>query len=448
MESRDRLRRRWSAAAAMAAVLLVAAAPGPPRRPADHVVLVSIDGLVPEAYLGPHATAMPNLQKLRASGSWAEGVVGQYPSLTYPSHVSMATGVRPARHGITQNQIFDPGTGSRQWIMEASRIKVRALWDVARDAGLTTAAISWPVTAGAAIDAVIPEGIGASTPGLLEATAGRVGFARPGPAEYERRDIFMTAAAAHVVRSLRPNLLLLHLVQADEAQHVSGRGSEAAGRAFAAVDRHLGELIRAVDDAGIRERTAIVVTGDHGFYSIHSALQPNVALRQAGLLTTAADGHIEAWQAAAQRAAIKLREPDDVAIARRVEALFQELADGRYRGIFRVVRRAELDALGADPTALLMLEPVEGYMVTDGFAEDAFVTTTAVRGQHGFLPTARAMHTGLVIAGAGVRAGIAVPLARQIDVAPTVARLLGTTMEGVDGAPMMGILTDGQGGRS
>jgi predicted AlkP superfamily pyrophosphatase or phosphodiesterase len=332
--------------------------------------------------------------------------------------------------------------------MDAAQIQAPALWDVARSAGLTTAAFSWPVTAGAPIDSLIPEGPGKATAGLVEATAAVVGFARPGPTEYERRDAFMTAAAVHVLRTRRPSLVLLHLVQADEAQHTAGRGSDAAHRAFAAVDAHLGEIIRAVDEAGIRPRTAFVVTGDHGFYRIHSALQPNVILRRAGLIGTAPDGRIETWTAAAHRAAIKLRDPADMALARRVEALFQELADGRYRGLFRVIRRAELDALGADPAALLFLEPIEGYMVSDGFAGDAFVAATSARGQHGFLPAEASMHTGLVAAGAGVKAGVAVPLARQVDVAPTVARLLGLTMSETDGAPMVGILTEGQGGRT
>jgi predicted AlkP superfamily pyrophosphatase or phosphodiesterase len=257
----------------------------------------------------------------------------------------------------------------------------------------------------------------------------------------------MTAAATHVIRTRRPNLLLIHLVQADDAQHATGRGTEAARAAFVAVDAHVGAIIRAVDEAGIGPRTAFVVTGDHGFYRVHSALQPNVILRQAGLLATGADGTVQAWQAAAHRAAIKLRDPADAQAARRVEALFADLANGRYRGLFRVVGRGELDALGADPAALLFLEPVEGYMVTDGFVGNDFVAATAARGQHGYLPAERLMHTGLVMAGAGIRKGIAMPLARQIDVAPTVARMLGAAMDAIDGVPMVGILTEGEGGR-
>lgn len=94
-----------------------APAPGAPPRPSDHVVVISIDGFRPAMYLEPAAErlALPHLQALRASGSAADGVEVSHPSMTYPSHTSLATGVRPARHGIVSNTMFDPPTGSPRW---------------------------------------------------------------------------------------------------------------------------------------------------------------------------------------------------------------------------------------------------------------------------------------------------------------------------------------------
>lgn len=244
-----------------------------------------------------------------------------------------------------------------------------------------------------------------------------------------------------MLRTRKPNLLLLHLVQTDSAQHRFGRHSAEAKAAFTAVDAHLGEVLRAAEEAGIRPRTAFVVTGDHGFYRVHSALQPNVVLRRAGLLRTGPDGGIEAWEAAAQGGAIRLRDPADQALAGRVEALFRGLADGRYRGLFRVVGRAELDALGAYPDALIFVEPVDGYMVAGGFEGDDFMAPTATRGSQGYLPDQPALYTGLILSGAGVRPGLVVPRARQIDIGPTIARLLGLEMSETEGAPMLGLLS-------
>ena len=81
---------------------------------ADHVIVISIDGFRPAMYLEPVAEGLriPNLMALRFAGSAADGVEVSYPSMTYPSHTSLATGVAPARHGIVSNTRFDPTNGS------------------------------------------------------------------------------------------------------------------------------------------------------------------------------------------------------------------------------------------------------------------------------------------------------------------------------------------------
>jgi hypothetical protein len=84
---------------------------------------------------------------------------------------------------------------------------------------------------------------------------------------------------------------------------------------------------------------------------------------------------------------------------------------------------------------------VDGYMVAGGFDGDEFVAPTSTRGSHGYLPDQPALHTGLILSGAGVRAGLVIPRARQIDVGPTAARLLGLDMGETEGAPMLGLLS-------
>src|SRR5690348_17185528 len=90
-------------------ILLVAAAFERQVRNDNHVILVSIDGFEPDYYLHPGepGVTLPNIESLRDSGSYAAGVLVQYPSLTFPSHTSIATGVTPARHGVPVNTIFD-----------------------------------------------------------------------------------------------------------------------------------------------------------------------------------------------------------------------------------------------------------------------------------------------------------------------------------------------------
>ena len=443
------------------AILLRAAPPAPqaaaaPARSSDHVIVISIDGFRPAVYLDAahEGVSVPNLQALRAAGSAADGMQVAYPSLTYVSHTSLATGVRPARHGIISNTKFDPSAGSRQWYYEVEAMKVPAIWDRAKAHGLKTAGASWPVTVGADIDVLFPESNQAppdstwlararaeSTPGLVDAVVQELGgFGENDNRLAVQRDRFTAAVAAHIIRSERPHLLMIHLMETDTTQHVAGPGSAAARDAIQHIDTHVGAIVRATEEAGIRARTTFLITGDHGFSRVHTLIQPHVILRDGGWLTTDARGRVVTWQAAAHASAIRLKDPNDHALAAQIEQAFRAAAAGRYQGMFRVVSRAELDALGAYPDAAFFIEPAEGYYVTDGVVNDAVLVAATRFGAHGFLPTEARMHTGFIAAGAGIRAGVPLPLLRQIDVAPTIARLLGFEMGDVDGVPIVGVL--------
>jgi arylsulfatase A-like enzyme len=411
--------------------------------------------LVPEyiSHPGDYGVQLPNIHALRNRGSWADGVIGQYPSSTYPSHTSIATGVRPARHGVFQNTRFDP-QGGGAWFFESSTITAPTLWQQAKAAGLVTAGVSWPVTVGSTIDFLYPEvhqnppdttwlelSRHQSTPGLIDAVVEDLGgFGARDNLDPVKRDRFATAVATHIIKKYRPNLMMIHLVQTDYAQHATGRHSIESRHAFSRLDAHVGEIVTACNEAGILGRTALVITGDHGFYRVHSSFLPNVVLRQAGLIETGPDGAITEWRAIAHRTAIRIKDPSDSALASQVQSLFQDLADGPYQGLLTVIDRQELDRLGADPEASLILEPAEGYAIGGSIEGDEFVVASSRRGNHGYLPTMPAMHTGLVLSGSGVLQGVSIPIARQIDIAPTVARLLGFEMEKAEGIPMVGVL--------
>ena len=426
-----------------------------PARLADHVILITIDGFRPAVYLDPQreGVALPNLTALRQKGSAAEGVVVSYPSMTYPSHTSIVTGVSPARHGIVSNTIFDPMTGSRLWDYETSARKVPALWDEAKKAGLKTAGVSWPVSVGAKMDVIYPESNQVppdstwlvrarhdSTPGLVDAVVSDLGgFGERDNLDAIKRDRFAAATAVRIIRTEKPNLMVIHLMETDSAQHANGPGSPQARAAYERVDAHIGAIVKAVEEAGIAPRTAFLITGDHGFSRVHSLLQPNVVLREAGLLKTDDKGALTSWLSVLHGMAIRVKDHDP-ALAAKVTALFEDLARTRYKGIFRVIGRQELDSLGAYPEALLMIEPSEGYYLSDGYDENAFLVGTTRRGAHGFLPTEPRMFTGLILSGAGVRAGVPLPSVRQIDIAPTVARLLGFPMPTADGVPLKGVI--------
>src|SRR5271169_5531919 len=167
---------------------------GGPSAPAL-LVIVSVDGLKPEYVTAAdaHGAKVPNLRKFLIEGAYAEGVIGVIPTVTYPSHTTLVTGVWPARHGIWANTTFDPLQKNYDgWYWYAEDIRVPTLWDAAAEVGRSTASLQWPVTVGAKITWNIPEIWRGGTPedakllravatkGLLEEAAAEIGDYRGG----------------------------------------------------------------------------------------------------------------------------------------------------------------------------------------------------------------------------------------------------------------------------
>jgi predicted AlkP superfamily pyrophosphatase or phosphodiesterase len=420
------------------------AAPATPAAP-RHVVLVSIDGLRPEFYLDP-AFSAPTLRALAAAGSFARAAVPVFPTTTYPNHATLVTGVRPNRHGVFFNIRFEPDGSRGRWYDEAADLKAPALWTWAHAAGLRTASVNWPSTHGAPIDLLVPDRlyppdqqaldrlVAGSTPGLLARAR-----ATPSLATFEDPvawDALATQVATGILREARPRLLLLHLVQTDDAQHRRGRDAAEVKQAVARVDGHVALIRAALREAGIADRTAVIVTGDHGFENVPRQVFVNYVLKRAGLRGCPALG--AAWRATAHvtggSAAIFVNPPGDAQAARDAEAALRSTMVSRYT----IVSRAELDALGAMAGAAFAVEAAPGYEASDRCEHGMIGPGSG--GQHGFLPSLPTMATGFIAAGDGVRSGVALESMRLVDVAPTVARLLGVNAPAVDGRILTEIL--------
>lgn len=425
---------------------------------AEHVILISIDAFRPE-FCQDESWPAPTLQQLAWEGAHAEAVTSVFPSLTYPAHATMVTGALPVRHGIWQNEPFEPGGQTGRWWWEASALQVPTLWDAVRAGGGTTAAVSWPVTVGAAIDWNVPDvwplrqdadpmdPIRHATrpPDLFaeierEAT-GRLRAETFGISCVAREDR-VGAIAAYLFERYRPTLLMMHLIGTDHVQHERGRSNPLVRRAVGAADRAIGQVLEAVERLDLRGRTAFVITGDHGSVDVHTELRPNVWLVEAGLMEDRPDrGRWRAaFHASGGSAFLRLRHAGDDTTVREVRRCVEALPRGE-RGLLRIVEREELDQLGADPEALFALAAVPGVQFTAASCGPARVASHG--GAHGYHPDEPQMQTGFVAAGAGVRPGATAPRMSLQHVAPLVARLLGLDFVAPDGVLLPGLLEGG-----
>lgn len=425
------------------------------RRPrAEHVIVVSIDGLKPEYYL-EERWPTPALQDVMRRGAHAEAVRAIFPSLTYPSHTTMATGALPVRHGIWSNREVVPAEDP-PWLRDAALIRVPALWDAVRASGGTTASLNWPMTAGAAIDWNVPdvwpgsdrEVVGAmaaaSTPEGLLAELEREATGRLHAENFSSKllahDIRLASMAAYLFERYRPNLLLVHVEGVVQIQQEPDWRNPRRVRAVACADVVVSLLLELIERTEAWDHTAIIVTGDHGMTEVHTQLRPNVWLVEAGLRPPRLDG--AEWRATFHAlggcAFLRVQKPAarNTAAVRRV---LEELPRG-VREMFRIVERDELDALGSDPDAPFALAAAPGFVI-DQRAElpDRHPNPGMSHGHH---PEMADMDTGLVAAGAGIRAGAAAPVLQLTSLAPLVAALLGLDFEAPDGALYTGLLSD------
>src|SRR5262245_13091165 len=427
-----------------------------PRRDA-HVVMISIDGLVPEYYTAPAQLGLkvPNLTKMKLGGAYADGVEGVFPTVTYPAHTTMITGVRPAVHGIVQNRIFEPPTApqTKEWYWFANVLKTETLWSIAKKAGLVTAGVGWPVTVGADIDYNMPEildpnenpptakrTVQYSTPGLLQKA-----FAN-GSGGDDSTDGRRTTVSEYIIKNYKPNLMLIHLVELDSAHHQNGPRTPKALEVAERLDGYIGRIVEAVRAAGIFDQTTFLVVSDHGFAEVTKKFEPNVVLVKEKLITLGKDGKAVDWKAAAWPAggscAIVLRDPNDKETAAKVTSIFTKIAASKGP-INKVLNQAELKRLDAVPTAVLMFDAATGISFDGEMTGPELQDPKDYRGTHGQLPSRAEMRSSLIVYGAGVRVGVRMPLARMIDIGPTAAAVLGLRFANAQGSPIPEVLKAG-----
>jgi predicted AlkP superfamily pyrophosphatase or phosphodiesterase len=420
------------------------------------LLLISIDGFAGFYWRDPLAR-LPTLRTLAARGVVTPRMATVFPSTTWPTHVSLVTGVSPARHGVVGNSILDRRTGRREDLTgdpvydAAEILRSPTLHDIAHAAGRSTAAVDWPATRHAAsLHFNLPffksqEVFERHTAPAVWAELTALGFPmdRQGAwAELPRRflkDRMVAEVAAHVLHRHRPDVLLVHFLCVDSFQHLHGPRSPEAYWAAGYVDALVGDVLAALPAPGLEGDTIVAVVSDHGFLPVDRDVRVNVRLRQLGLLDVGADG-------AVIRAGARLvmnhgagwlyldagSDRDRVA-----HQLVPELA--KLEGVANVWTEDAFEGLGLprpDDHRLvgdLLLEATPGYCFSDDATGDAVVTAPRYRGSHGHRPTHADNAAFFLAAGPGIARGLELPAIESRDVAPTLAQLLGLSLPRPEG---------------
>jgi predicted AlkP superfamily pyrophosphatase or phosphodiesterase len=374
-----------------------------------------------------------------------------FPSTTWPTHVSMVTGVSPRAHGVVANHILNRQTRAAEDLTgdpihdAPGLLRAPTVYDLAHRGGLRTAAIDWPATRNATtLDFNLPffkdqRVFETQTARAVWEELTALGYPMHRQGEWALlpkrflKDEMVGRVAAHVVRRHEPALLLAHFLCVDSLQHLYGPRSPEAYWALEYVDGLIGRLLDSLSDPTLDDTTVFVVS-DHGFLPSRREIRPNVKLRRLG-----AQGLVR-FVANSAAGALYALDADPAALGQ----LAREIA--AMEGVSGMWPASEYGALGLPgpaehhQVADVMFEAAPGYSygdTADGEDEHGAPRYLGTHGQRPLYPDNAAF---FLAAGAGIRRGVGLGAIRSRDVGPTVATVLGLRMSDVEGAVLGGML--------
>jgi predicted AlkP superfamily pyrophosphatase or phosphodiesterase len=385
-------------------------APVPGHQAPDHqVLLVSIDGLRADA-IG--SGTMPTLDALAKAGVHADWMNPSYPSLTFPNHYTMVTGLRPDHHGIVNNTMRDPvlgrfSLGNREAVEDPRWWGGKPVWVTLQEHGGHAATMFWP---------------GSEAP-----------IAGQHPDDWLRFDAQVTPEARvdQVLEwldrggSTRPAFVTLYFDKVDHEEHASGPGSPQALQAEATVDAALARLLAGLQARGLRDRVDLIVVSDHGMAAVPPGQREyfDDYLAAAGLPITAIDV-VSRGTAAGVAAATgsDVAAVESALVGRHPHAECWRKQDVPVRWHY-----------GSNPRVpAIVCQADIGWTLTTRSSSPG---KTGRTGAHGYAPEAPEMRAVFVADGPRFADHARLPAFDNVDVYPLLMRLLGVPAEPNDGNP-------------
>lgn len=401
--------RALPAAAVVVATALHAQGTGginaPAQREKPYVILVSFDGFRPE-YL--QRLDLPNFNRVMQAGVRAEGMIPVFPSLTFPNHYSIVTGLYADRHGIVSNAFWDPqrnatySIGDSVSVTDGSWYRGEPIWSTAELQGMVAASYFWVASEAR---------IGGVRPSIYKTYDGRV----PNMA---RVDSVLAWLALPAER--RPHMITLYFSEVDAAGHRAGPLSPQVDTAGRNVDAALGRLLDGLGTlpAAIRDRAYVVLVSDHGMSETSrrwfAALDTLIDLQGVRIADRGTVGNLHVTGGSTRARVLR-------------DSINRRMRHGR------AYLRSEMPArlhYRADPRA--------GDLII--VMDEHFQIGTADRpprdggAGHGWDPALTAMHAIFLVMGPGIPAGKTIPAFENVHVYPYLTELLRLRpARGIDG---------------
>lgn len=401
---------------------------------------------------------LDNFKYLMDNGSVIKNVESVYPTLTYPAHATIMTGMYPKNHGIINNTLNKFSDINPDWYWYRKYVKTKTLYDLASEKGLTTAALLWPVAGRSSINYNLAE-IFAPKPWqnqlVMSALAGslkyqldlnkRFGHLRNGLSQ-PALDNFVHESVKYTIDKYKPNLLLIHYTDVDTNRHYHGYNSKEANDALLRHDKRLGEIIKALKEANIFEESTIVALGDHSALDGNYMIRLNSLFRENGLLKVNKKGIITSYKAVAKNcdgsSYVYLKDKNDTDTYKKVKELLENLKNSDKSPIDFILNSKEAEDEGADPNCSFMVEGNLNYYFVDETLgkviekvkeNEVGKVPHRTKATHGYHPKKPNYNTFFMAFGKGIKKGVKIDGGKLINHGPTLAKILGVDLGKTDG---------------
>ncbi|MBE6556883.1 MAG: alkaline phosphatase family protein [Ruminococcaceae bacterium] len=425
------------------------------------LIIVSNDALVREDM--DYLKTKPAMRRLIEQGSMVETLKTAYPSITYCCHASMITGAYPERTHLYNNEVDE--FGNKDWNWERSAIRTKTLLDAAKEAGCTTANVFWPVLGNdPSIDYNIPEYWSQSEDDPLCDALARMGTSEQVIEEivkpnlyyiegHQRKhpycDEFIFACARDMLLKYQPDVLVLHPAGIDGLRHSYGVFNEYVTEQLDYTYYWLEKLVRAVEEIGELDNTDFIFTSDHGQMDMKRYAQPNLLLIREGLMELDENGKPTSYRAYVKgvgaSAQVFLTDPDDKELYDRVYRLFSEAAASQLYGFERCYTKQEAqreEHLSGDFSFVLESDSFTSFSsnISDSYFTSYDLSDYRLgRATHGYLPD-KGPQPCMLMFGPDFKAGVSIPRRPTVDMAVTVAHVMGWSLPDAQGEVIQEVL--------
>ena len=406
-----------------------------------------------------------NFVKLFGNYSGVREMKTIYPSITYPAHVSIMTGCYPDKHGVFNNMKMTVEDTHPLWHVYRSSIKVDTIFDAAKRAGLSTAAVYWPVTGNDPnIDYLVNEFFFYENEpleqtfidfGANEVTmkAVRENLHLFPPVEKRNKGgnyiDFITGVVCSLIRDVNPDVILAHNCLFDTLRHAHGIFNQTITDALDKFDEELGQIMDAMRDAGTLEDTDFVLLSDHGQRNYYRKVHLNALLRRGGFLDIDENGKVRDYKAFVQSNGMSafffLKDKNDKKTYDEVYAYLKKLGEENLWGFHEVYTNEDTEKLyRLDGDFSFMVESDNYSYCSSAWSEPVIEDIKWGDyhygfGTHGYSPE-KGPQAIFCCHGPSFKEGVVIPKSDVVNEAPTITAVFGQTLPDADGHVLSEIL--------